>query len=158
MTPSAEEWIDRLGLEPHPEGGFFRETYRDPDMVDTNRGPRSAATHIHFLLRHGECSHLHRILSAEGWHFYAGSPLIIHQFSEVYSSTIIGDPRQPSPFQTVVPKGVWFGAEVLSEGYSLVGCTVSPGFDFVDFELAEASPLAAQFPDHTSLIQRLCLR
>ena len=158
MTVTAEDWIHRLGLKPHPEGGFFKETYRDPDLIPTGRGLRPAGTHIYFLLRQGECSHLHRIQSAEGWHFYAGVPLVIHQFSEGYVSTVIGDLNSPSPFQMVVPKGVWFGAEVMTEGYSLVGCTVSPGFDFLDFELAEAQSLTLQYPEHKALIQRLCLR
>jgi len=158
MNVTAEEWIERLKLEAHPEGGFFRETYRDPELIQTERGQRSTATHIYFLLRFGECSHLHRIRSAEGWHFYAGAPLVVHQFSEHYTSTVLGDLQSTSPFQTVVPKGVWFGAEVLSEGYSLVGCTVSPGFDFLDFELAAAEPLAVKHPDHHALIHRLCLK
>ena len=83
---------------------------------------------------------------------------MVHQFSEHYTSTVLGDLQSTSPFQTVVPKGVWFGAEVLSEGYSLVGCTVSPGFDFLDFELAAAEPLAVKHPDHHALIHRLCLK
>lgn len=157
MSVSAGSWIERLQLEPHPEGGFFRETYRDATQIKTDRGQRAVATHIYFLLRFGECSHLHRIQSAEGWHFYAGVPLVIHQFSEVYQATILGDEHSKNPFQAVVPKGVWFGAEVLSAGYSLVGCTVSPGFDFEDFELAKAERLIPQYPEHQDLIHRLCL-
>ena len=159
MSLSAADWITRLELEPHPEGGFFRETYRSTTGVLTPQGTRAAATHIYFLLRSGECSHLHRIQSDEGWHFYAGSPLVIHQFAEGYSSTVLGDLEHGrSPFQAVVPAGVWFGAEPLREGYSLVGCTVSPGFDFKDFELADSDALHKRYPDHAALLQRLCLK
>ena len=159
MKPSAEEWISRLNLQPHPEGGFFRETYRASTAVSTEAGSRSFATHIYFLLRAGECSHLHRIRSDEGWHFYAGSPLVIHQFEKNYRATVLGSPESnDSPFQAVVPAGVWFGAESLGHDFSLVGCTVSPGFDFADFELAHAKDLKTVYPEHADMIDRLCLR
>lgn len=127
-------------------------------MVSTAYGSRSFATHIYFLLRAGECSHLHRIRSDEGWHFYAGSPLVIHQFEKGYRGTVLGDPgTNDSPFQAVVPAGVWFGAESLGDDFSLVGCTVSPGFDFADFEMANAKDLKKAHPDHAGMIDRLCL-
>lgn len=158
MNLTAEEWISRLNLRPHPEGGFFRETYRAKKTVSTPTGERAMATHIYFLLRAGECSHLHRIRSDEGWHFHAGSPLVVHQFDERYQATILGDPQiSDSPFQTVVPAGVWFGAESLGNDFSLVGCTVSPGFDFADFEMARAIDLKRSYPDYSSTIDRLCL-
>lgn len=162
---SAEEIINTLGLARHPEGGWFRETYRATEAIpaaalpDRYGGARSFCTAIYFLLKKGEVSALHRINSDELWHFHAGTGLTIHVFSRggEYRSLQLGaDPCAGESFQAVVPAGCWFGAEVTGDGeYSLVGCTVAPGFDFADFEMADRQPLLRQFPSHASVVRRL---
>jgi len=164
MKP-AEFWIEQLGLIPHPEGGFFKETYRAEDTVakaglpDRFPADRSASTGIYFLLRSQDFSHLHRIESDEMWHFYAGTSLTVHMLDEAgnYSTHKIGaDPENGAVFQAVVPAGVWFGATVDDpNSYALVGCTVAPGFDFAGFEMAERDKLMAQFPEHAEIIKRI---
>jgi hypothetical protein len=132
-TLSAAEVIARLGLQPHPEGGHFRETFRD---VDDETG-RAASTAIYFLLAQGERSHWHRIDAVEVWHFYAGSTL------ELLIADADGERRvrlgpdlaageQP---QAIVPPHAWQAAQTAG-AWTLVGCTVAPGFDFKTFELA----------------------
>jgi predicted cupin superfamily sugar epimerase len=131
---TAEEMIEALELEPHPEGGYFRETWRDVP----GDGSRGAGTAIYFLLPEGQSSAWHRIDSAEVWHWYGGAPLEISVSADgKTSSTMILGPdlqRDQRPQRTVDP-GVWQSARPLG-GYSLVGCTVSPAFEFEHFELA----------------------
>lgn len=157
----AQTWIDRLGLEPHPEGGYFRETYRSarPVAADGLDGPRPAMTAIYFLLTADNCSNLHRLTSAEGWHFHDGDPVTIHVIDPDGSYRThrvgldLGAGQEPT---AVVPAGCWFGATVDEPGrYALVSCTVAPGFDFDDFELAERHSLTRQYPQHKALIERL---
>lgn len=162
MIPTtAQEWIDLLKLEPHPEGGFYRETYRAPLEVSppSHPGPRSASTAIYYLLREGDVSTFHRLLSDELWHHYAGGSLTVHTLSETsgYGALRLGpDPTAGERLQTLVPGGVWFGATV-AEGssYVLAGCTVAPGFDFADFEMARREDLLERFPDREGIIGRL---
>ena len=125
--------IERLGLTPHPEGGWYRETWRAPAI----HGARSAGTAIYYLLAAGDRSHWHRVDAAEAWHHYAGDPLALavadetaHTVHELHGSLL--DERRP---QAVVPAGAWQAARPLGS-WSLVGCTVSPAFDFAGFELA----------------------
>ena len=161
----AEEWIRALGLEPHPEGGFFRETYRAKEIVSASglpkrySGGRPFSTAIYFLLRSGEVSKLHRLKSDEVWHFYDGSALRLHILTPDggYSAPVLGRrARLTSIFQLVVPRGAWFGAEVIGRGsFSLIGCTIAPGFDFADFELGERADLLERFPARRRLIERL---
>ena len=125
-----DEIIRSLGLRPHPEGGLFRETFRSPVMVETPRGPRSASTAIYFLLRAGEKARSHRVLSDEVWHHYDGAPLKL----TVEGNEVRLDKSHP---QAVVPAGAWQSAEA-DGGWVLCGCTVAPGFDFNDWELAPA--------------------
>lgn len=159
VNRTAEEWVKQLSLAPHPEGGYYRETYRAETNVQTPHGARSASTMIYFLLRAGEVSHLHRIRSDEAWHFYAGDSLCVHQFDGGYRTTILGpNPEKGEVFQSIVPAGAWFGASLLSNtGYSLVGCTVAPGFDFTDFELADYSDWAQLYPRQQDVLKLLCL-
>jgi hypothetical protein len=133
MMLSAEEIIQRLGLQPHPEGGHFRETFRDPRRVNG----RAASTAIYFLLAEGEVAHWHRVDAAELWHFYAGAPLELSIADEHGQSIIalgpdLGAGQQP---QAVVPALAWQSARSLG-AWTLVGCTVAPGFEFTGFELA----------------------
>jgi predicted cupin superfamily sugar epimerase len=132
---SAAEVIARLELKPHPEGGHFRETFRD---AANTRDSRAVSTAIYFLLARGERSHWHRIDAAEIWHYYAGSPLALSMAHDGPVETIRLGPdlsagERP---QAVVPAHAWQAAESLGD-WTLVGCTVAPGFDFSTFELAE---------------------
>jgi predicted cupin superfamily sugar epimerase len=127
---SADDVIRLLELRPHPEGGYFRETFRDPNPVNAGR---SASTAIYFLLRRGERSRWHRVDAAEAWHWYAGSPLILRiDTSSIRLGPDLAAGERP---QAVVPARVWQAAETTGH-WTLCGCTVAPGFDFNGFELA----------------------
>lgn len=155
-SPSAAaELIRLLQLRPHPEGGHFRETYRSPLEIETPRGRRAASTAILFLLAAGERSRWHRITSDEAWHHHGGGGLAIYELSAEGRGRRIqlGLNLQAgeSP-QHVVSAGSWFAAEPLADSpWSLVSCTVAPGFDFADFELAQPHDLAP-FTDHLSTL------
>lgn len=156
---NADEIISRLGLKPHPEGGFYRESYRSPGTFESGRGPRAHSTAVYFLLRRGEISRLHRLKSDEVWHFYGGGPLTVAEIAPdgTRRETVLGpDLDAGQTPQHVVPAGSWFGA-FPSEGteFSLVGCTVAPGFDFSDFEMAARAGLTQRFPHAAALIKRL---
>lgn len=133
---TADEIIARLGLQPHPEGGHFRETFRSADV--TGSGDRGASTAIFFLLKAGERSHWHRVDADEVWHHYAGAPLELSMSDDGRTTHHL---RLGSDFglgetpQIVVPRGVWQAARSLGN-WTLVGCTVAPAFDFAGFELA----------------------
>jgi uncharacterized protein len=132
---SADDVIRLLNLKPHPEGGHFRETFRDPITVD---GARAASTAIYFLLARGERSHWHRVDAAEAWHWYGGAPLkleIAHGPGSVAGVTLGGDLAAGQRPQAVVPAHAWQSAEALGE-WTLCGCTVAPAFEFAGFELA----------------------
>ncbi|MEM6261595.1 MAG: cupin domain-containing protein [Bacteroidota bacterium] len=158
-------WVEALELLPHPEGGFYKETYRSTEshaqghLPDRFSGDRSYGTGIYFLLTAGNFSAFHRIQSDELWHFYAGDPLsihVIHPTGEYVHLKLGQQPDLGMPFQQMVPARSWFASEVMEGGaYSLVGCTVAPGFDFADFELAEADKLSKAFTAHEALIRRL---
>jgi len=165
MKEQVEALTKKLALEPHPEGGFFKETYRSEGFIaeanlnGTHEGDRSYATCIYFMLTSEAFSAFHKIRQDEIWHFYTGSPIILHMISpsgdyariEVGNYVLYG--QHP---QFVVPAGYWFASEVKEkDSYSLVGCTVSPGFDFRDFELANREELTSLFPKHQELIERL---
>lgn len=161
----AQYWIDALKLEPHPEGGYFRETYRSSLAIPQSALPhsfaaeRSVSTAIYFLLQGEDFSAFHRIASDEMWHFYAGDPLSVHAIDSDGQSIEIKlgpDPERGEVLQAVVPAGCWFGSCLAQPGaFALVGCTVAPGFDFADFEMAERLSLLREFPQHADLIRRL---
>ena len=134
-VPTAAEIIARLELKPHPEGGHYRETFRD-SRRDANG--RSASTAIYFLLARGERSHWHRIDAAEVWHYYAGSALNLQIADEVGQRCINLGPDLAAGEvpQAIVPAQAWQAAESTGD-WTLVGCTVAPGFDFAKFELAQ---------------------
>ena len=159
-----QQLIEHLNLEAHPEGGFFKETYRSQVFIDNLQdfnGPRNCSTSIYFLLTEDSKSHLHRIKSDEVWHFYEGNPLRIVMLSPEgdYSEKILGkNLEQGQEYQFVVPAGYWFGSEVIEGGsYSLVGCTVAPGFDFNDFEMADKQQMIKDFPKHSDFLKRFCI-
>lgn len=130
---TADEVIRLLKLQPHPEGGYFRETYRDPDTCDG----RSVSTAIYFLLKAGEVSRWHRVDAAEAWHWYAGAPLELRIAADGAEDLhrLGNDLSAGERPQTVVPKGAWQSARSLGD-WTLVGCTVAPGFEFSGFEMA----------------------
>jgi uncharacterized protein len=162
---TVEEIIKTLGLQPHPEGGYFKETYRSEGLIKNDslpshyNGTRNFSTCIYFLLTSESFSAFHRIKQDEIWHFYDGSPLALHLISENgdYSEVIIGKEINNGQVpQFVVPGGYWFAANVLQKNsFTLVGCTVSPGFDFADFELPSRQTLLDLFPEHKQIITRL---
>ena len=165
MLKDAQHWIEKLNLTPHPEGGYFRQTYRSnliikkEDLPPNFTGPRSASTAIYFLLDGENFSAFHRIRSDELWHFYAGDSLEIHVIDPdgTYSRLLLGNnPDAGQSFQAVVKAGCWFASRVQNpKSFALVGCTVAPGFDFEDFELAKRAELIRLFPQHKSLIEIL---
>ena len=161
-----EQLVEFYQLQPHPEGGFFKETYRSTEKISLQGlpvrfdGDRSFSTAIYFLLPAGHFSAFHKIKSDEVWHFYAGEPLHIYVINEDGSMTTIklgANIFNGETMQAVVNAGCWFASRpVKNTGYCFVGCTVSPGFDFADFELAKAEELAAQYPSHEDFINSLC--
>ncbi len=165
MTNSIKDIISKLELHPHPEGGYFKETYRSDGTINNENlseayeGKRNYSTCIYFLLTSENFSALHRIKQDEIWHFYDGSPIRLHIITENgnHSEHIIGrDLNKGEVPQLIVPGGCWFGAEVIdNNAYSLVGCTVSPGFDFKDFELKTRKELISLFPDKKEIIVKL---
>lgn len=156
MTLRAAELIEQFKMERHPEGGYYRETYRSEELLDTPNGPRNYSTCIYFLLPSDEVSKFHRINSDELWFFHEGSPLVVELLTrEGQTSFKLGIQHNCKP-QAVVPKETIFGARVmLPDHYSLVSCVVSPGFDFKDFELMNRQKLLEDFPNHSEIIHKL---
>ena len=159
---SAREWIDELALIKHPEGGWFKETYRCDEYIDKEclperfSGKRSFSTAIYFLLKEDEFSAFHSIKQDEIWHYHAGSPLIIYvidqnaQYKELYLGLNSGE--QP---QLVLKAGWLFSAAVKKPGnYTLVSCTVAPGFDFDDFNMPAREELLQMYPQYQSIIMK----
>jgi predicted cupin superfamily sugar epimerase len=163
---TAQEIIERLSLSPHPEGGYYRETYRSQEIFTQEQlpgrytGDRSLATCIYFLLAGNEFSAFHRIQSDETWHHYHGQALHIYcispggNFIEKLLGPALHQGQEP---QFTVPAGYWFAARVKGHsGFSLIGCTVAPGFDFSDFEMGKKSVLIKEYPQHSEILSSLC--
>ncbi|MBN2778504.1 MAG: cupin domain-containing protein [Bacteroidales bacterium] len=165
MHNEIQQIAKKLQLLPHPEGGFYRETYRcgteiPQTILGSNfSGDRNVSTCIYFMLVSGNFSAFHRIKQDEIWHFYRGSSLLLYMISpdgKLSTIKIGSDILNDEIPQLVVPAGYWFAAEVIAENsYSLVGCTVAPGFDFADFDLADVNNLCATFPEHEEVVRRL---
>jgi predicted cupin superfamily sugar epimerase len=163
--PRIDDIIEQLGLQKHPEGGYYNETYRSRGKIPKQAlgpdfgGDRNYSTAIYFLLTSDNFSAFHRIRQDEIWHFYEGSPIRLHILDQngKYEEVILGnDLGKMHHFQYVVQAGHWFASEVSEhDSYSLAGCTVSPGFDFEDFEMASGEQLVAKYPSQTELIKRL---
>ncbi len=156
----SKELVSAYGLEPHPEGGFFKETYRSAETMTTRGGvSRPVSTGILFLLPEGQKSRLHRIKSDELWHFHLGGALRLTQISpegKVESFVLGPDIKKGHLLQHAVPARYWFGAEPEpGSGFCFVGCTVAPGFDFADFDLGSRTTLLARFPDARETILKL---
>lgn len=161
----AAYYVNLLGLLPHPEGGYYKETYRSEKVIDTGLlsnnlvGERNSSTAIYFLLEEFNFSAFHRIKSDEMWHFYDGDALEVIEITHLGKLKITSLGRNSNAgetFQYLVPAGHWFASRVKYGGkFSLVGCTVSPGFDFRDFELADGKNLCSEFPEFKEVIESL---
>jgi predicted cupin superfamily sugar epimerase len=162
---SAEYWIEHLNLRAHPEGGYYKETYRSAEQISTTAlpdrfaGTRHISTAIFFLLRSSDRSLFHRIKSDELWHYHAGSALYIYVLKdELQVFTLGSNLRNGETLQVVVPANCWFGPQVARpNSYTLSGCTVAPGFDFNDFEIAKRDELLKTFPAHRDIIRALTI-
>lgn len=163
---TAAELITHYQLQPHPEGGWYKEIYRSKELIAANAlpkrfsGNRNFSTAIYFLLEQGNYSAFHKIKSDECWHFYAGDALevfILLPIGELQIISLGNDIAYGQVFQYVVPANCWFASRPSKESaFCFVGCTVAPGFDFEDFEMAKAETLTQAFPQHSSLIRELC--
>lgn len=164
MDPKAKKYIDQLNLEPHPEGGYFREIYRSDEIILPEGMPerlkkkRAASTSIYFLLEGKQVSNFHRIKSDEIWHYYDGCGVNIFAIDNsglLLQFKLGKNVEMNEVFQVVVKKNNWFAAELIDKkSFCLTGCTVSPGFDFEDFELAKRQELITAFPRHKDVIKR----
>ncbi len=161
---SVDHWISHLGLLPHPEGGFYIETFRSPEIIKADHlperyhGERNFSTAIYFLLRSQDRSVFHRIKSDELWHFYQGSTLLIYVLTAegLKIHRLGANINEGDSLQVLIPANSWFGALVEKrDSYALCGCTVAPGFDFQDFEIARQDFLLTNFPGHSEIIIRL---
>jgi len=163
---TVNQLIQQYKLGPHPEGGWFSQTYKSNEFIiaaalpERFGGSRVFSTAIYFLLEQGNFSAFHRIKSDECWHFYAGDPLLIYiieQNGELKTISLGNDFENGKTFQHVVPANCWFASRpAAGSKYCFVGCTVSPGFEFDDFELADANALSAIYPEHETIIKELC--
>jgi predicted cupin superfamily sugar epimerase len=163
---SVQQLVQQFQLQPHPEGGYYKETYRSPDLIPHQilsrqfKGDRAYSTAIYFLLEKNTFSAFHRIESDEVWHFYYGQTLliyVIHLNGKLEIVRLGRDIFQGEVFQYAVPANCWFAAEpAVNSDFSFVGCTVAPGFDFADFELANPDELIKIYPNHEVIIRRLC--
>lgn len=162
----SDKLIQRFDLQPHPEGGWYKQTYKSNEQVAASvlpqrfNGDRPFSTAIYFLLEKENFSAFHRIKSDECWHFYAGGPLliyVIHPGGKLDTITLGNDIDKGHTFQYVVPANCWFASRPApGSEYCFVGCTVSPGFDFENFELAKADEIISLYPQHAALIGSLC--
>jgi predicted cupin superfamily sugar epimerase len=156
---SAKELIQQLQLLPHPECGWYRETYRSAEtMTNKNGAKRNVCTAIYFLLEGKDKSHFHRIGSEETWFFHSGEPLEIKMIENGQIRTILlgNNILKGEIPQFTVPAKTWFAARIKSGiGYSLVSCTVAPGFDFADFELAERRKFIKEFSELEEIIREV---
>ena len=166
MIITPQQLIATYQLLAHPEGGWYKETYKSNECIPSGalpsrfNGSRAFSTAIYFLLEEGNFSAFHRIKSDECWHFYAGGPLDVFMIQQDGLSEMIrlgNNIGNGEVFQYVVPANCWFASKPApGTAFSFVGCTVAPGFDFLDFELAEAASLSALYPAHASIITELC--
>lgn len=164
FTP--QQLIRQYSLQPHPEGGWYKETYRSSEYLQDTAlperfgGARVFLTAIYFLLEQGNFSAFHRIKSDECWHFYAGGPLLIYVIRRDGSLDVVhlgNENNKGMVFQYVVPANCWFASKpAAGSAFCFTGCTVAPGFEFTDFELADAASLSGWCPQHEKIIKELC--
>lgn len=155
----AQFWVAQLGMEFHPEGGYFKESYRSSMDLQLARGERAASTAIYFLVTADRPSRFHRLQTDEIWHFYQGDALEICCISpdgRLEIQLLGADILAGESLQLLVAAGTWFGARVRAGGaYTLCGCTMAPGFDFADFDLATRQDLLRAYPQHAALVHEL---
>ena len=160
QTQNAAYWIAHLQLQPHPEGGYYKEVFRSGmDVVRTGSpGIKQACTSIYYLLEAADYSGFHRIGSDEIWYFHTGAQLHIHVIGTDGAHIVHELSDQPTgSLSVVVPAGLWFGSKLPSKtGFALVSCAVAPAFDFTEFEMAKKETLLAQYPQHSAIIGHLC--
>lgn len=164
MLKKVKYYIKNLGLKKHPEGGYFNEVYRSSEIIKKVNlpkrfnGNRNYSTSIYFLLDEENISHLHKIKSDEIWHFYGGSAIRIYTIKnngELNTDLLGRNISKGEQLQVIIKKGNCFCAEVVDKNkFGLVGCTVSPGFDFEDFTLGKRDNLLKKFPKHKKIIKR----
>lgn len=152
---TAKQWIDQLNLEPHPEGGYYKQTDYSDEKYSKNGKELPFYTNIHFLLTPESPSHFHQLTSDEMWFYHTGSPLSVHSLHEEgsYTKAVLGLGADEVLHHNV-QAGTIFGSTV-EEGYALVSCTVIPGFDFADFKLFTKEDLLKKYPQHEKIIQHL---
>ena len=165
LNHRATNWINKLNLQEHPEGGYFTETYKSEKTMyrEGYDGPRPVSSAIYFLLAGAQFSSFHRMKSDELWHFYAGSSFILHIIEtgtgRLKELKLGADVDKGESFQIVVNSGSWFAASIVDhDSYSLVGCTASPGFDYRDWELGDMKILAKTYPQHKAIIEKYARR
>ncbi len=164
MKRTADHWIKELSLQSHPEGGYFRESYRSAGSIPASGlkayfGSRNFSTSIYFLLKGRDFSAFHKLKSDEVWHFYDGCALNIHVIlpEGTLITKVLGDDyKRGENLQQVIPANHWFAALPIDAGsFCLAGCTMAPGFDFKDFELAKREELSKLYPQHSEMIEKL---
>ena len=159
---NAQYWIDKLELEPHPEGGYYKEVYRNPNTIQImgGGGTRNLSTSIYFLLEGTDKSHFHQLSSDELWYFHAGSSARVHVLHHgAYTQHLLGLDLEAGELpQLLLPARSVFAGEVSEPGsYVLMGCMVNPGFDFKDFRMVGAAELEEAYPDHKQVIRDFTL-
>ena len=164
-TCNAQYWIEKLNLTEHPEGGFFAPAFRASEQIsrgglpDRFAGNRAIASSIYYLLKKGQFSTFHRLKSVEIWNFFEGDPLTIHVLDQLGALTekrLGRDFDKGERFQVAIEAGDWFAAEQRGPGdFTLVGCTVAPGFEYEDMEIAGRVELLANYPQYKAIIERL---
>jgi len=165
LNNKARKYIEKLQLKAHPEGGYYREVFRAGEIILADHLPkrykssRNFSTSIYFLLEGNQVSNFHRLKSDEQWHFYDGSGIVIYVIEEGgnLSKILLGrNIEKGESLQTVIKHNSWFGAELIDKtSFALIGCTVSPGFDFSDFELGKKAKLLDEYPDYEYTIIKL---
>jgi hypothetical protein len=165
MSPQAQKYIEKLQLNPHPEGGYYKEIYRAGDKILPEHLPkrynssRNLSTSIYFLLEGDQVSNFNKLKSDEQWHFYDGSSIVIYVIDEGenLNKILLGrNIEKGDSLQTVIKSNSWFAAELSDKtSFALIGCTVAPGFDFNDFELGKRDALIKTFPQFRELISKL---
>jgi predicted cupin superfamily sugar epimerase len=159
-TQTASCWIKHLNLQPHPEGGFYKEVFRSQQKVLRPGAveEKSACTSIYYLLEGSDYSGFHRIVSDELWYFHKGVPLTIHVIDQQgnHSAHELSD-METGSLSLVIPGGLWFAAEIASsKGFTLVSCAVAPGFEFAEFEMAKKNEITMLYPLHAMLFNKFC--
>ena len=159
-SPNAAYWIEHLRLQPHPEGGYYKEIFRSNQQVLRPGADeaKQACTSIYYLLEGNDFSGFHRLASDELWYFHKGMPLVIHVIDDagLYIAHELSDAETGS-LSIVIQGGLWFASGIPSgEGFTLVSCAVAPGFDFSEFEMAKKEEMKTLYPQHTDLLNKFC--